>query len=570
MIFLWVLFLNRLTFIPTEFSALIQKITPYIYIVFFYCFLFSSFAQEKDSIKIRLISNNEIHQKALQKLKLNRLISNNLSQDSIIKTILPLLTKKGFYTFQIDSLIKKSNSLNIYLDLGPKISNVKIHLTNNQPSILKHINQKTTNNTLYIKHSELHFFLKRLTEHLNNNGDPFSKTQIINPRIVNDILTAELSITNYILRKIDQVIVKGYNQFPKSHICNYLEVINKPFNNTILENVSKNIQKLNFVTEIKKPEVLFSKDSTILFLYLKKKKSNVADGLLNFTSENKKLKFRGYLDLKLSNTFNKGEKININWNSFGNQKQNFNSSILIPYIYNTKFSIDIAFDLYKHDSTFTNNNFHFSGSYSFNSRNSLKLIYQNKNSTTQNNSTNIESYKKNHVGLGYSYISKHSSPIYIDFKLLVGKRSNQESNTNQSQFKITFSKEFKLNKTIDLYARNITSKLNSKNTLENELFRVGGPNSIRGFNYQSVFTESYSLINNELRFTLPNKSKIFSIHDIGIFNINKKNSLLYSLGIGYQIPTKNNLINISFSKGYSNSTFVKNSQIISVNLLSFF
>ena len=330
------------------------------------------------------------------------------------------------------------------------------------------------------------------------------------------------------------------------------------------------MQKLNFVTEIKKPEVLFSKDSTILFLYLKKKESNVADGLLNFTSENKKLKFRGYIDLKLNNTFNKGEKININWNSFGNQKQNFNSSILIPYIYNSKFSIDIAFDLYKHDSTFTNNNFHFSGSYSFNSRNSLKLIYQNKNSTTQNNSTSIESYKKNHFGLGYNYISKYSSPIYIDFKLLVGKRSNQGSNTNQSQFKITISKEFKLNKTIDLYARNITSKLNSKNTLENELFRVGGPNSIRGFNYQSIFTDSYSLINNELRLTLPNKSKIFSIHDIGMFNINKKNSLLYSLGIGYQIPSKNNLINISFSKGYSNSSFVKNSQIINVNLLSFF
>jgi hypothetical protein len=570
LIFLWVLFLNQLTFIPTEFSALIQKITPYIYIVFIYCFSFSSFAQKKESINIKLISNNEAHQKALQKLKFNRLIPNELSQDSIIKTIIPLLTKEGYYTSQIDSVIKNDNSLNIYLDLGPIISNAKILLTNNQTNTLKHINQKTTNNILHLKHSELQYFLKRLTKHLNDKGNTFSKTQIINPRIINDTLTAELSITNNKPRKIDRVIIKGYDEFPKSYISNHLEAINKPFNNSILENVSKSVQKLNFVTEIKKPEVLFSKDSTILFLYLKKKESNVADGLLNFTSENKKLKFRGYIDLKLNNTFNKGEKININWNSFGNQKQNFNSSILIPYIYNSKFSIDIAFDLYKHDSTFTNNNFHFSGSYSFNSRNSLKLIYQNKNSTTQNNSTSIESYKKNHFGLGYNYISKYSSPIYIDFKLLVGKRSNQGSNTNQSQFKITISKEFKLNKTIDLYARNITSKLNSKNTLENELFRVGGPNSIRGFNYQSIFTDSYSLINNELRLTLPNKSKIFSIHDIGMFNINKKNSLLYSLGIGYQIPSKNNLINISFSKGYSNSSFVKNSQIINVNLLSFF
>jgi hypothetical protein len=549
---------------------LIQKITPYIYIAFFYCISFSSFAQKKDSTSIKLISNNETHQKALQKLTFNRLIPSNLSQDSIIKIITPLLTKKGYYTSQIDSVIKNNNSLNIYLDLGPIISNAKIHLTNNQASILKHINQKKTNNILYLKHSELHHFLKRLTEHLNTIGDPFSKTQIINPRIINDTLTAELSITNNKPRKIDRVIIKGYNEFPRSYINNHIEAINKPFNNSILENVSKKIQKLSFVTEIKRPEVLFSKDSTILFLYLKKKESNIADGLLNFTSENKKLKFRGYLDLKLNNTFNKGEKININWNSFGNQKQNFNSSILIPYIYNSKFSVDIAFDLYKHDSTFTNSDFHFSSSYSFNSRNSLKLIYQNKNSTTQNNSINTESYKKNHFGLGYNFISKHTSPIYIDFKLLSGKRINKNTTTNQSQFEITISKEFKLTKNIDLFARNITRKLNSNSILENELYRVGGPNSIRGFNYQSIFTESYSLINNELRFKLPNKTKIFSIHDVGIFNVNQKNFLLLSLGIGYQIPTKNNLINISFSKGYSNSLFIENSQVISVNLLSFF
>lgn len=549
---------------------MIQKFTPYIYLVFFYCISFSSFAQKKDSINIKLISYNETHQKALQKLTFNRLIPNNISQDSITQIITPLLARKGYYTSQIDSLIKNNNTLNIYLDLGSKISDIKIHLTNNQANFLKHVNQKTLNNTLQLKHDDLQYFLKSLTKHLNNKGGPFSKIQIINPKIINDTLTSELLITNNKPRIIDRVIIKGYEEFPKSHISNYLEVINKPFNNSILESTSRKIQKLSFITEIKKPEVLFSKDSTILFLYLKKKESNVVDGLLNFTSENKKLKFRGYLDLKLNNTFNKGEKINIIWNSFGNQKQNFKSSIYIPYIYNSKFSVDIAFDLYKHDSTFTNNDFHFSSSYSFNSRNSLKLIYQNKNSTTQNNSTNIESYKKNHFGLGYSFTSKHSSPIYIDFKLLFGKRINENITTNQSQFEITISKEFKLTKTIDVFARNITSKLNSNSILENELFRIGGPNSIRGFNYQSIFTESYSLINNELRFKLPNASKIFSIHDIGIFNINQKNSLLYSLGIGYQIPTKNNLINISFSKGYSNSSFIKNSQIISVNLLSFF
>jgi len=568
--FLWVLFLNQLTFIPIEFSALIQKITPYIYIAFFYCISFSSFAQKKDSINIQLISNDKTHQKTLQKLKFNRLISSNLSQDSIIKKITPLLTKEGYYTSQIDSLIKNNNSFNIYLDLGPKISNVKIHLTNNQASILKHINQKTTDNILYLKHSELHHFLKRLTKHLNNIGDPFSKTQIINPKIINDTLTTGLSIKNHKPRKIDQVIIKGYDQFPKSHISNYLEVINKPFNNSILENVSKNIQKLSFVTEIKKPEVLFSKDSTILFLYLKRKESNVTDGLLNFTSENKKLKFRGYLDLKLNNTFNKGEKINVNWNNFGNQKQNFKSSIYIPYIYNSKFSIDIAIDLYKHDSTFTNSNFQLTTSYSLNSKNQLNFSYQSRNSSTNSQLSSLMSFQKTLFGVGYLLTSKNLKPIRLEANFYYGNRLIGSSNNTQTQFDITLSKEFRLTKSLNLFLKNTSSKLISNNISQNELFRVGGPDSIRGFNYQSIFTDSYSLINNELRFQLSNNSQIYSIHDLGIFSINQTDTLLYSIGLGYQIPSKNNLVNISFSKGYSNTNSIENSQVFSVNLLSFF
>jgi hemolysin activation/secretion protein len=180
------------------------------------------------------------------------------------------------------------------------------------------------------------------------------------------------------------------------------------------------------------------------------------------------------------------------------------------------------------------------------------------------------SFQKRLFGLGYSFTSKSSKPIQLETSLYYGNRVISSLTSTQTQFDIAFSKEFRLTKSLDLFLKNTSSKLISNNIGQNELFRVGGPNSIRGFNYQSIFTDAYSLINNELRFLLSNNSKIYSIHDLGIFSINQTNSLLYSIGLGYQIPSKNNLVNISFSKGYSNASFVKNSQVFSVNLLSFF
>ena len=49
--------------------------------------------------------------------------------------------------------------------------------------------------------------------------------------------------------------------------------------------LKKKTQKLNdlkFASEIKTPEVLFAKDSTNLYMYIEKAKSNSFDGFLGF------------------------------------------------------------------------------------------------------------------------------------------------------------------------------------------------------------------------------------------------------------------------------------------------
>ena len=67
---------------------------------------------------------------------------------------------------------------------------------------------------------------------------------------------------------------------------------------------------------IKFPEILFEQDSTTVYLYLQKTKTNKFDGLIGFnTNDQGKLKFNGYIDLYLNNLLNKGESLSINWKS---------------------------------------------------------------------------------------------------------------------------------------------------------------------------------------------------------------------------------------------------------------
>ena len=136
-------------------------------------------------------------------------------------------------------------------------------------------------------------------------------------------------------RSINKVIVKGYQQFPRSFLENYLFLRkNKIVNKKKLNLISEQLQTLNFVKEVKKPEFLFSNDSTFLFLYINKLKQSSFDGLLSAIPSKNKLKVSGNLILKLLNTMDKGEDFIINWVSNQNNTS-LNIDLDHPFLFNT-------------------------------------------------------------------------------------------------------------------------------------------------------------------------------------------------------------------------------------------
>ena len=72
------------------------------------------------------------------------------------------------------------------------------------------------------------------------------------------------------------------------------------------------LNQLPFAQQKRPSEVLFTKDSTSVYLYLEKIKSNRFDGFIGFGTDETtgKIEFDGYLDLNLINNL---KIINIIW-----------------------------------------------------------------------------------------------------------------------------------------------------------------------------------------------------------------------------------------------------------------
>lgn len=557
-------------------AILNKKFIPYIYILFLSCFSHLTFGQKnelilvtKDTIQNRIVSEIYQTKKHLQK------------KDALdeIDRILQQVKKRGFFTARIDSISKTNKELIAYLDLGKKINEIII------------VTKKDNTNgiidsgidSIKIKTREFSDLTNQLLKQIDRKGNSFSEITYVNPLLKNDTLFLEMKISNSSSRKIDKVITRGYEDFPKKFITKYFLIDkNTVFSKQKLNQVSALSNKLDFIKEKKAPEVLFKKDSTHLYLFLDKIGTSSFDGLVNFSSKEngKGLLLNGNLDLKLNNTFNTGEKFEIIWNKVSDEKTDFKINSYVPYILNSKFSTTLEFYLYRQDSTFINTNFELKTDYSINQKSHASILYSSEKSNYLLNISNndLASYSNYFIGLGYELKKSSTSNLYkykngLNLNLTIGKRKTDTESINQLKFHFSAFANVQINNRGYLNIKNESGLLTSKNYLLNELFRIGGANSIRGYNEQSIFTNGYSYSNIEFRYSLDTSSYLYSITDLGVYKENTTNKIkkLLGIGAGYQFRINNNLVNLGYVISTNSSTNAKlNSSRLVVRWTSFF
>lgn len=525
---------------------------------------------------MKITSNDPKEHSFLQKIDYVDAHKDTLSIYKEIEKIDLLLKKSGYFLHQKEIIQPTKNEYTVNYSLGLQVKSVHIYI----PIAVNHLKK---GDTLRLETQNVESFLTTISNQLDEEGRSFAEVSLKDLTLKNDVLIATLRINKRNVRKIDNIIIKGYPGISYRVISYDLNIQkNEIFNSKKLRDISDLTRSLSFIEEIKPPEVLFAKDSTILYLYLKKKSNNSFDGIVSFASNdnNNKLLFNGTIDLKLNNLFDGGENVSVFWNSIGNEKQEFSLATRIPYIFNTRISPDLRFNLYKQDSTFLNTTFNPKLKYKINSKSSVSLNYLSLNSNNLKESitnNNIESFDRSLFGIGYQYISPKTTVLgqtglNLSFEALFGNRNSDAGNSDQYEFNLDVSNTFVLNERNQIYIRNQTGVLLSDFILENEVYRIGGAKSMRGFNEQSIFTSQFSYMNMEYRFVTSRTSYLYSISDVGfIKTVANLTESIFGLGLGYLFTIKSTQVNLGFVLGKSsNSDFDFNNAKLNISFVSFF
>ena len=500
-----------------------------------------------------------------------------------IEDTLVLIKKQGFYNAKVNSLIRKDSfNYEVILNKNQMVRYIEIsNKSEFDENIVKILNKYTENGKL-IRFKQIESVTKEITEILSEGGYPFGKVGFINYELVNPTtIKLEMEIQYGSKRNIDKVIVKGYENFPK----NFIKNIFKPGKSNFLDvdkalSLANKIDKTGFAGNIKDPEILFTKDSSSLYLYLDKIRRNTFDGFLSFdTDENSgRINIEGYAKINLINTFNGGEKINFDFRSQKNQDRSLNSDVYIPYVFGSPLNLKYGLNLIQKDSSYTSNENLIDIDMIFgNFRAGLGL--QTNKSTSEEAIENVENFKSKLINVFSEYIILDNSDQLIPelFKISLrygsGLKEQLGDKTNFSKYSLELHKKFNLSSKFKLQSSITRRKINSKNLVNNELLRFGGYNSIRGYDENSIFADGYTLLKTSLNYYLNDTIYIYTIFDLANYS-NKILDLdedIYSGGLGFSSRTDNGIVSISYSKGNSwgNSFNLENAKI-NVIFMTFF
>jgi hemolysin activation/secretion protein len=193
----------------------------------------------------------------------------------------------------------------------------------------------------------------------------------------------------------------------------------------------------------------------------------------------------------------------------------------------------------------------------------LNLIGAIENSNTSNNidTSNVLDYQKMQLGLNYSLSKRIENHLpskiktQLSAELQVGRRKSNEQNENQQLFQLQFKYLLTLNHRNHIWLRSSNRFLKTNNTLQNELFAIGGFNSIRGFREQEILTSKYSVNNIEYHFVTGEKSYFYGLIDSGVYYEEAENTYEtpYAIGFGYALANKQSMLNFSYAIARKNN-----------------
>lgn len=535
--------------------------------------------------RLQLVGVDTTARQELKKYKTQKLYPNANSVTKELQGLLLFLYGRGYLAASIDSLSGDSLNKTAYLTAGKKYRLLKLAATNTDAVLMAKagFKERLYSNQVF-SFTEITQIQKDIVTYAENNGYPFAKVFLDSVVIDKTNISAKLTLDKGQLYKIDSIVVKGSARLGKTYLYNYIGV--KPgdlYNEEAMRRLNARMRELPFVKEIKPAELFFKDKKVKLVLYLDDRKASTFNGVLGFLPNSNATQNRpiitGELHLRLLNALNRAELFDINFRRLQISTQFLDVKASYPYLLNIPLGLDGSINLYRRDSTFLSIIQNFGVQYLMAGGNYLKAYVENRGSrllsTTGFENATVLPPNADVSTLQYGlelrvdkldYRFNPRKGLSIFAKAGIGNKNiRQNPNINPQVYEglalrtTQLNTEVQLAYYIPLAKRHVIKTgfmgayLYNPTAFNNELYRLGGINSLRGYTDEALFVSGFGIFTLEYRFLLEQNSYLFAFTDGGYYErriiqgFTSKRPLGFGSGVAFE--TKVGIFSLVYAIG---------------------
>jgi hypothetical protein len=459
------------------------------------------------------------------------------------------LIKEGYIFNSIDSIVPvNKDSTLVYLYKGTRVSWKSISVEDPNLGVTRNLKKKNLDDLIRTYSSQGYPFVSIIFTDLK----PVSSRRY----------TAQIEVVPNARITFDSLVLSDPNLKIKSTYLNDVTRIRPgdPFNEILYEQIEKRIENEPGIHMLSPPDLSFSNNMASVYLDIARLPASSFEGILGWQSDGDRSFATGFIDLELNNLFNSGKYLALDWRRFQIESQQLGVDFAYPYIGHSAMDLKVEIDLLKQDSSFINQQYLIQLDAGLGPFNSLGFFYNLDQSFQTDEQSTFESFKTNWYGLQYTGGNRlrefgRGNRFGVQTSLSIGEK--QVDNDKLFNFRLKFS----TNIAVPFLERSQVNTTLGSNLIrnerinQNELFRIGGLKSIRGFLENEFFAQWFTLFRNEYRFYFENQSYLLALFDGGYI----QNSLAFdrdlwlgAFGGGMAINVKNGRFSLIFAEGFTN------------------
>lgn len=488
----------------------------------------------------------------------------------------------GYAAFSVDSIAETKDTIRIQLFQGEWYDSAFIEI---DTSLISLFNQSKANRLLIdnrLHYSHYAQCTEYLLHYLENNGFPFAKVYLDSMNWNQRLLKSKLVVDKNNLILFDSIVLKGNAKLAKSYLYPYLHLKRqRVYNESIIQQIPSKIAAMSYVSEVRPSGIEFVENKSYLYLFLDKRKVNQFDGYIGIVPQDEKsgkVSFNGELNLHLKNVFSIGESMDLVWRSIERYSQFLSVHGNFPYLIYTPLGLDGQFVLDKKDTSYLNMNFLIGLLYSFRDNNYLKGYYDYTTSSVLtpsmifvDDSLNYVDYKKSMYGLALcmkklDHIYSPHKGYFVQLDASVGRRVIKKNSQvddylyegvdwEAMRYRISADLQcfIPLHERWSFVCKLKGATLMGDDIVVNELFKIGGVNTLQGFDEESILASTYLSILTEMRFFFTKSAYINCFFNGAGYEKRLINNYLsdfpFGFGLGISLETKAGMFYLSYAMG---------------------